>query len=111
MSDRCWGGGADGPLEGGGGMTDPWSLALEKRAARRGGGGGGVRLSAKARAALAGREADKPLQGGGGGLGWGGVTDVRGGGEGGGSLKKRAAWRRVRLSAKAHVAVAEGGGA
>ena len=44
------GGGADRPLEGGGGMTDRWSPALEKRAARR-----RVRLSAKARGALAGR--------------------------------------------------------
>ena len=54
MSDRYWGGGgADRPLEGGGGMTDRWSLALEKRAARRGGGGGGgVGPFAKARAAL-----------------------------------------------------------
>ena len=84
MSDRCWGGGgADRPLEGGGGMTDRWSLALEKRAARRG-GGGGVGLFAKARAALVWWGADKPLQGGGGG-----VTDVRGGGASG-SLQKRA---------------------
>ena len=53
---------------GGGGLTDGWSLALEKRAARR-----RVRLSAKARGAVAGR----------------------GGGGGSGSLEKRPVrWRR-----------------
>ena len=65
VSDRCLGGGggADRPMEGGGGMIDRWSPALEKNAARR-----RVRLSAKARGAVAGRGgggADKPLEGGG----------------------------------------------
>ena len=68
-------------------MTDRWSPALEKNAARR-----RVRLSAKARGAVAGRGgggggADKPLEGGGG-------HDRRSGG-GSGSLQKRAVrWRR-----------------
>ena len=60
----------DRPLEGGGGVTDRWSPALEKRAARR-----RVRLSAKARGAVAGRGGLTDRWKGGGG----GVTDVRGG--------------------------------
>ena len=138
--DRRWGGGRDRPSKGGGGggawrllegggggVTDRWSPALGKRAARR-----RVRLSAKARGALAGRGADRPLQGVGGGMtdvrGGGGLTDLglgglerplrRGGGGGrgaqpvgdrgsaSGSLKKRAARRRVRLSEKARGAAA-----
>ena len=79
--DRCWGGGGYRPLEGGGGMRNV-------RGGRGGGGG-----------------ADRPLEGGGGGQ-----KPVGDRGSAAGSLKKRAAQRRVRLSERARGAVAGKGG-